>query len=942
MSIDQRTEAAGVDTASGGLTGAERDAVTGVADGLLHAPRLSIATVCLSGTLEDKLAAAAAARFQGIEIFEPDLIASPWSPSQVRHECARRGLSIDAYQPFRDFEAVPPDILEANLRRAERKFDVLEQLGVGTLLVSSSVSPDAVDDDDLAAEQLHELATRAQRRGLRIAYEALAWGRFVNSYTHAWRIVRHASHPALGLCLDSFHVLSRGDDSAGIRVVPGSKLFHVQLADAPRLNMDVVEWSRHHRMFPGLGSFDLAGFVSHVLTTGYDGPLSLEAFNDVYRQADPRHAAIDGMRSLLALQEAVCARGPASVRERLQTSGLPPAPRLGGYVFTELAVDDISGPDVARALTSLGFAHTGQHRSKPVQLWQQGTARILLNFAPQRTVPPGTAAICALGIESADPSSSAQRAERLLAPVLPRIRQPEEADLSSVAAPDGTAVFFCRTGPDHSWLEDFASTGDSPRSDGTVTGTDRISLTESVDDFDETALFYRSVLGLDATETIELAAPFGLIRSRSATDSTGSVRITLNTAPLRRGDWAPAVPSPQHVAFTTNDAIASAKAIRARGAAALKIPDNYYDDLDARLALPPEQLAAMREHSILYDRDERGEYLHFFTEMLGSRVFFEVVQRVGRYIGYGDPNGAPVRMAAHRARRLITLRDTQPADAQRHDYSLAHLTALSLSPPELVDAAADAGYRYVGLRLTRVTPIEPHYPLATDPALMRTTKVHLAATGIEVLDIELARITPDDNVGDFERVLQAGAELGARHVITQLPDPDRARKIDRFAQLCEMARPLGLTIDLEFPSWTETPDLREATRVLRGANQPNAGILVDLLHFARSGSSVADLRQLPAQWFRFAHVCDAPPGVPPTNEGLIHTARFERLFPGEGGIDVYGILAALPPAIPYALEIPRATLVAQVGAKEHARLAITAARSYLNRAAGRRRTRAEP
>jgi 4-hydroxyphenylpyruvate dioxygenase len=918
---------------------AEDDAATAVADEPFRAPRLGIATVCLSGTLEDKLAAAAAARFHGIEIFEHDLIASPWSPGRVRQECARRGLSIDLYQPFRDFEAVPPNLFEANLRRAERKFDVLEQLGVKTMLVCSSVSPDAVDDDELAAEQLHALADRAERRGLRLAYEALAWGRFVNTYAHAWRIVRHANHPALGLCLDSFHVLSRGDDSAGIRVVPGSKLFHVQLADAPRLNMDVVEWSRHHRLFPGLGSFDLAGFVGHVLTTGYDGPLSLEVFNDVYRQADPRHAAIDGMRSLLALQEAVSARGQMPVRESLQIWGLPPAPRLGGHVFTELAVDDVSGPVVAGALAALGFVHTGQHRSKPVQLWQQGSARVLLNFAPQRTVPSGTAAVCALGVESADPAASAQRAERLLAPVLPRVRRPGEADLSSVAAPDGTAVFFCRTGPDrNSWLADFDPTGNSPRSDGLVTGTDRVSLTESVDDFDEAALFYRSVLGLDATETVELAAPFGLIRSRTASDATGTVRITLNAAQLRRGDWAPAIPSPQHVAFTTDDAIASAKGMRALGAPVLKIPDNYYDDLDARLALPPDRLAAMREHSILYDRDEHGEYLHYFTEMLGSRVFFEVVQRVGGYTGFGDPNSAPVRMAAHRERRLITLRDARVPDDHRHDYSLAHLTALSLSPPELVDAAAEAGYRYVGFRLIRVTPIEPHYPLATDPALMRTTKVRLAATGIEVLDVELARITPNDDPRDFERFLEAGAELGARHVITQLPDPDRARKIDRFAQLCEMARPLGLTIDLEFPSWTETPDLREATRVLRAANQPNAGILVDLLHFARSGSSVADLRQLPAEWFHFVHVCDAPPGVPPTTEGLIHTARFERLFPGEGGIDVHGILAALPPGIPYALEIPRATLVAQVGAKEHARLAVTAARSYLDRSSARPRS----
>ncbi|HEX6358097.1 MAG TPA: TIM barrel protein [Actinophytocola sp.] len=283
-------------------------------------------------------------------------------------------------------------------------------------------------------------------------------------------------------------------------------------------------------------------------------------------------------------------------------------------------------------------------------------------------------------------------------------------------------------------------------------------------------------------------------------------------------------------------------------------------------------------------------------------------------------------MAAHRRRRLRTLRDEPQL---HHDYSLAHLTALSLSPPELVDAAASGGYRYVGLRLTRVTAEEPHYPLATDPALMRATKARLAATGVEVLDIELARIGPHDRPADFLRILETGAELGARHVITQLPDPDPVRKVDHFAELCDLARPLGLTLDLEFPSWTETADLTEAVRVLRAADRPNAGILIDLLHFARSASNVAELRDLPREWFHFAHVCDAPAEIPTTTAGLIHTARFERLSPGEGGIDVAGILAALPPGIPYTLEIPRATLVAQVGATEHARLALATTRRHV-------------
>jgi len=266
----------------------------------------------------------------------------------------------------------------------------------------------------------------------------------------------------------------------------------------------------------------------------------------------------------------------------------------------------------------------------------------------------------------------------------------------------------------------------------------------------------------------------------------------------------------------------------------------------------------------------------------------------------------------------------------RHEYSLAHLTALHLSPPELVDAAASAGYCYVGLRLTRVAADDPMYPLATDAALMRETRARLDATGVRVLDIELARLGPGTEPGDFQAILETGAELGARHIIAQLPDPVRARKIEHFAELCDMARKVGLTVDLEFPSWTETPDLAEATRVLRAVDRPNAGMLIDMLHFARSRSSIEDLKKLPREWFRFAHVCDAAAEIPATNEGLIHTARCERLFPGEGGIDVRGILAAMPQDIPYTLEIPRVTLSALVGERECARLALKASRMHLD------------
>ncbi|GIE95466.1 bifunctional sugar phosphate isomerase/epimerase/4-hydroxyphenylpyruvate dioxygenase family protein [Paractinoplanes rishiriensis] len=602
--------------------------------------RRSIATVCLSGTLDDKLTAAAAAGFEGIELFENDLVVAPWSAKEIRTRCADLGLSIDLYQPFRDFEAVPPERLRANLARAEQKFAVMADLGADTILVCSSVSGEAVDDDDLAAEQLAALAERAAAHGMRIAYEALAWGRHVSTWDHSWRIVERAGHPALGLCLDSFHVLSREVDPAGIAAITPGKVFFVQLADAPYLRMDVLQWSRHHRLFPGQGSFDLAGFVRLALAAGYDGPLSLEVFNDVFRQSDPARTAVDAMRSLIALEHRL-----APVGRRL-----PGAPSLARHAFTEFGVDGHSGPQLREALRGLGFAHTGQHRTKPVELWEQQNCKIVLNSAVTRPQAAGTATISAFAIASEDPQRSLHRAEALLAPAHPNVRGPGETELAAIIAPDGTSVFVTR--PDDGWRADFLPTGEATEPGAGLIGTDHLGLAQPFDNFDEAGLFYHSVLDLDHLADEEYAAPFGLMRSRNVANADRSVRLALTVALLRRGEWAPAVADPQHVAFTTADIVATAEAMTALGATMLPVPDNYYADLAARFALPESTVATLSRHGILYDRDTRGgELLHLYTPVFGGRVFFEIVERRGGYDRFGEAN-APVRMAAQRHRRL--------------------------------------------------------------------------------------------------------------------------------------------------------------------------------------------------------------------------------------------------------------------------------------------------
>src|SRR6516165_12377726 len=239
----------------------------------------AIATVCLSGTLNEKLEAIAAAQFKGVEIFENDLLSWSGTPADVRKLVRDLGLKTITFQPFRDLEGMPGIARERAFARAERKLDLMGELDCDLLLVCSNVSPESVGGIDRAAADLHELGERAARRGMRVGFEALSWGRHINDYRDAWEAVRRADHPALGIVLDTFHILARRTDLAAIESIPRERIFLVQLADAPKLDMDYLSWSRHFRCMPGQGDLPLLAFMEALRTTGFDGLLSLEVFN---------------------------------------------------------------------------------------------------------------------------------------------------------------------------------------------------------------------------------------------------------------------------------------------------------------------------------------------------------------------------------------------------------------------------------------------------------------------------------------------------------------------------------------------------------------------------------------------------------------------------------------------------------------------------------------
>ena len=273
-------------------------------------------------------------------------------------------------------------------------------------------------------------------------------------------------------------------------------------------------------------------------------------------------------------------------------------------------------------------------------------------------------------------------------------------------------------------------------------------------------------------------------------------------------------------------------------------------------------------------------------------------------------------------------------------FSLAHLTVLGCAPPEATRIAARAGYDLVSYRLIYMgLPDEPNYALAGNPAMLRETKAALAATGLKLHDIELARIVDGVDVASYMPELETAAELGARRVISSVWTADRNYALDSLGRLCDLAGRVGLSISLEFVTWSNAPGLREAVGLVRAVKRANCGLLIDMLHFNRSRVRLEELDAVPIEWFHFAHLCDAPREIPAATEGLIHTAREARLDPGEGAIDIAAIVNRMPP-VPYSLEIPNLERARRVGYAEHARLCLEHAKTYLlghPRPAARRR-----
>jgi 4-hydroxyphenylpyruvate dioxygenase len=614
----------------------------------------AIATVCLSGGLNEKLQAIAHAGFKCVELFENDLLSFNGTPSDVRRMIEDLGLKTITFQPFRDFEGMPDERRARVFQRAERKFDLMQDLGCDLLMVCSNVSPESLGGLERAAADLHQIGEHAAKRGVRVAFEALSWGRHIHDYRDAWEAVRRASHPNVGIVLDSFHILARGTDLGAVRSMPRDRIFLVQMADAPRLDMDYLSWSRHYRNFPGQGELPIQDFMNALLSTGYDGLLSLEIFNDQFRAGSARSVAIDGHRSLIFMMDQLQRSGAV---KRQSQPALPARSRCLGTEFVEFAIDEESAVDLEALLAGLGFSKSGEHVSKSVGRWSQGAINVVVNtekegFAHSFNIVHGTA-VCALALKVDDAAATLDRAQRLLEDPFRQAVGPGELQIPAVRGLGGSLVYF--TDPKSElarvWDVDFAQLGGTSLNRGAgLTAIDHIAQSMQYAEMLTWLLFYTSLLDVSKLPEQDVLDPGGLVKSQVIQSDDGALRIILNASQSAQTQSSRFLSEGfgsgvQHIAFATNDIFAAATAIAANGVELLPIPENYYDDLEAKTDLSSEAIDRLKAHNILYERDGSGTYFQLYTRTFANRFFFEIVERRGGYGGFGASN-AQIRLTA--------------------------------------------------------------------------------------------------------------------------------------------------------------------------------------------------------------------------------------------------------------------------------------------------------
>lgn len=615
--------------------------------------RLSIATTNVPGDLPQKLELVAAMGFSGVELYEPDLTGFAGSAEDVGKLARSLDLEIYVLQPFHDFEGLTGEVRKAVFARLDHKLGLMKALGAETLLIGTSTHPDATSDVAKIVEDFRELAARVESAGCRAALIALPWAQHITTELQALEIVQTVDSPAFGLALNSFFSLAGGEQAARLRDIPGDRIFHVQLSDAPALEFDITRLKSHFSMLPGQGGLNLASFVRIVARSGYDGPWSIARVGATAEGSRKAHAR-DAYRALVSLLDEVAAREPALPRP---VETLPARITPTGLEFIEFAAHESDRERLAKLLDTMCFRKERQHKSKSVELWRQGAINIVINsetegLAAQARAEHG-ACVCDMGLRVRDAEQTVARATALGAPAFSQPVGAGELDIPAIKGVGGSVVHFIDEKSDlhRVWDIEFDPVPkERAAQPAGLRRVDHVAQTMRYQEMQSWLTYYLSTFEMEKADVVDVADPSGVILSQALASPEGEVRLNLNGAGERR-TFAGAFLAQgfgagvQHLAFLSDDIFETSDLLEAAGFERLAMPANYYDDLRVRFDLSDGMVVALEAGNILYDRDGRGEYFQIYSVPIWGGFFFEIVARKGGYQGYGARN-APIRLAA--------------------------------------------------------------------------------------------------------------------------------------------------------------------------------------------------------------------------------------------------------------------------------------------------------
>ena len=615
---------------------------------------LAIATTSIPGTLPRKLEAAAKAGFDAVELNEADLNAHDGDIESIRSLAESLGLRIALLQPFANLEGQEDQ--QQAFDRLAAGFDLMKRLGTEMLLVVSAHIMAKDVTRDRIRQDLATAAAMAGEHGMRLAYMALPWAASVTSEHEADALIKEIDNPHLGLALNSYFSLQGERRPADLRGIDGSRIFHVQLSDAPRMPADPATFKRNFALMPGQGGLNLQGFVRMLARMGYRGSWSIARLRDEMLAKDADAVTTDGYLALMTLLDDVARDEPALISPM---PSLPPKVQAQGFEFIEFAVDGKSRDEITGMLAAMCFRMERRHISKDVELWRQGAINIVINadahgYARQAFENHG-ACVCDMGIRVSDADATASRMTALGTPPFSQPVGSGELVIPAVQGVGGALVHFIDEKSDlhHVWDIEFdpvSKTAAIPPAG--LRRIDHVAQTMDWDEMQSWLLYYTTTFIMKKSDLVNVTDPMGIVRSQAIQTPEGEVRLNLNGA---RGDqtFAGAFLADaygagvQHIAFQTDDIFETSVRLAESGFPRLQIPASYYDELALQDELDADLIQRLKDANIMVERDDGKTYFQIYSQPFFNGVFFEIVQRDGGYDGYGAGN-ASIRLTAQR------------------------------------------------------------------------------------------------------------------------------------------------------------------------------------------------------------------------------------------------------------------------------------------------------